>query len=310
MPRRDYASLKSHTYKSPRRLIKKEKLRKEVIKRRLKISLAIISIISLLATIFYWIFFSSLLRINKIEISDEKEEAYLLIADLTRKQLQDKIWHFLPHSNYLLFQTGSFLKELENSAELNLLIKEISVQKIWPHKLLISYQTRAPKIRIAAFKEEKRIVHNTDTNEPEEEIIINKFSYLVDDTGLVLDENSILELEPTVELAKAGDFKKGDIVLKQGTIGKILNLYTLFKNVGLPIAYFQLPSDDADSIVAYITGQNYYLYFNLNNSLQKQINNLLLTLERIGDTEASKLQYIDLRIEERAYACCDLKIEK
>ncbi|MEK9165731.1 MAG: hypothetical protein AAB525_02640 [Patescibacteria group bacterium] len=311
MPRRDYASLKSHSYRAPRRLIKKEKLKKEVIKRRFKIGLAIISIIGLLASIFYWIFFSPLLLINNIEISDEKGEEHLQIADLAWQKLQNKIWHFLPQSNYLLFKIDYFLKELENSADLNLLVKKVAVQKIWPHKLLITFQKRTPKAKIAAVRENKRIIHNKDTNEAKEEIIISKRSYLVDDEGVVLaDENAILKLEPTIELTVSRDFKKGDAILKQEIISQILNLYNFFKDAGLSILYFQLNLDNADSIKAYIKGRDYYLYLSLNYSLQKQINNLLLTLERIGEAEVGKLQYIDLRIEDRAYVCCDLKIEE
>ncbi|MFH1713363.1 MAG: hypothetical protein ABH896_04230 [Candidatus Jacksonbacteria bacterium] len=312
VPRRDYASLKSHSYKAPRRLIKKEKLKKEVIKRRFKTGLAIISITGLLASIFYWIFFSSLLLINEIEMGDEKGEVYvhMQIADLAWQKLQNKIWHFLPQNNYLLFKTDAFLKELEDSADLNLLVKKVAVQKIWPHKLLITFQKRTPKAKIVAVREEKIIIHNEDINEAKEEIVISKHSYLVDDEAVILGKDSLVELEPTIELAVSRDFNKGDKILEQGIISQILNSYNFFKDAGLPIAYFQLNSDNADSIKAYITGRNYYLYLSLDYSLQKQINNLLLTLERIGEAEAGKLQYIDLRIEERAYACCDLKIEE
>ena len=299
MPRRDYASKQSHNYKAPRKHIRRDKLKKEIIKKRLKFFLYTIVLLGFVFSVNYWFFFSSLLVIDKIEVRGERGEEHQQLSALVYQKLKQKKWHLLPQSNYFLFSADQFAQELKHQ-DINPPVFEISVQKVWPNKLLLSFKKRIPRLRIITINE---------SEDKETDIKISQHDYLVDDKGFVVDDTpQDLGDEPVVYLDLFGDknFKGGETILGEGTVNNLIKLYNIFTNTntGLSVAYFRLIQQEMSAVKVY-TDQGYYIYFSFDYPLQKQINHLILSLNKIGE-QRNKLEYLDLRIEDRAYACCGL----
>jgi hypothetical protein len=309
MARRDYASKKSHTYKAPRRHIRRDKLKKEIIKKRLKIFFYTIALLGFLLSVVYWVFFSPLFLIDRIEVKGGKGEGHQQLFALAQKKLEQKIWYLLPQKNYFVFQVDQFARELKNQ-EVNPPVFAINVNKIWPDKLLLSFKKRIPRLKIITIIKEQTAIADDEDQNRETNIKTSQRDYLVDDKGFVID-NTPLDWDkkgPVVHLAlqDSRNFKKGETLLNQGTVNNLIKLYNVFTdiNTDLSIKYLSLAQQETNVVKLYVD-QDYYIYFSFDYPLQKQIDNLILSLHKIGDQQ-NKLKYLDLRIENRVYACCDL----
>lgn len=129
---------------------------------------------------------------------------------------------------------------------------------------------------------------------------------MIDSEGVIV-ANSVLNEEvtmPAIELLTETRFATGQEILKRGVIDQIVKIGDLYSRQGLPkIKHFKINKDFKQ--LDLVTSE-FQIYISLDYSLQAQIDNLLLTLEKVGD-KVQSVEYIDLRIKNRAYVCCYLE---
>ncbi|HBH46497.1 MAG: hypothetical protein A2445_04070 [Candidatus Jacksonbacteria bacterium RIFOXYC2_FULL_44_29] len=331
MARRDYASKKSHIYKSPRRVIRRDKLRREVAKKRWLVLLKLIVLSGFFICIFYWLFFSPLFMVNnRIEVRNSVagQGTHEGLNNAIREALSGRVWKVVPRGNFFFIQPNQLAVTLSARTDLRPLIYNLAVVKIWPNKLIITYKSRVAVWRVEMQERllgglsEPADISRPTKSQAEKAFISTGQSFLIDAEGVMVldgslstnDQKRSIKIVP-IHLVGANidtkvKWQPGMTVLDRelvSNLAKLLNFWTVADKQGLlgRIDYFEVDSKIKDTVV--VVGQGRRVYFNLGNSLQRQINNLSLTLERIG-TRKNLLQYIDLRIDSRSYACCNLGV--
>lgn len=302
MPKRDYAAKKPHAYTVPRNQIRRDKLRREVIKKRIKITGLVISQIGLMVTIVYWVFFSSVFEINHLIVSDDIGEPHVQVRATVLEYLNQRSWLILPRKNYFIFNKSALMDDLRQFGEFNPPIYDIEIEQKRPKMLIVRFKRRVAYVFITVIKREPAPDYT--------ETAVGYF--LIDSHGYAVeqwreeDRPGVDQLTlPIVRLITASQIKPGQKVLSAELIDQIVYIDDLFKRYMMPrIEYFEIDFDHINAIT--VNTPNYNVYFSLDYSLQNQADNLLLSLEKIGD-QSNKLVYIDLRIQNRAYVCCDFE---
>ena len=100
--------------------------------------------------------------------------------------------------------------------------------------------------------------------------------------------------------------------MEKEILARIFFLYTTFNpkesnlQDSFPHADFFEVQEDSLEEVSVKMAEGYRVYFSFLYPLQTQIDNLLSTIYKIGKDKQGEIQYVDMRIQGRAYACCDL----
>ena len=325
MARRDYAAKKAHSYKAPRKLVRRDHLRSEIIKRALRQIAYVLVFIGFIASLAYWIFFSPLFLIQDVEARGEGGEEHTGVLYEAYQLLAGHWWFFVSKSHYILLSEREFASKLENS-DMYPIIEDVHVEKIWPNKLLVTFKERISRLTvIAVSKDSARSLVGDDHATSSDPFLYEKENvgphmmrrvgeYLTDRKGIVTgqaeekDEGSSQYPRVFVEADSKGQFRQGENIIGEKVVEQIMLLHRTFETYPyLPkIDYFF--TTDALSLgdIALYTKEGYMIYFTGDYSLQKQVNHLLLTLERVGELQQKNLKYIDLRLENRSYVCCNL----
>jgi len=316
MPRRrDYSSSKSHKYKPPRRSVQRDKLKKEIVKRRFKFFLSLFVSIVFLACLVYWFFFADLFLIKQVvslEVNGEKKQHAQLI-NIIQEELSVKKIYIFPASNFWLVKPKSIeatIFDLQKQGKINPPIQFAKIKKKWPNKLLLEFKQRVPRIKIVVLRE----ITAPRSLEENQELasLLQSDYYLIDNQGVVVRKGVNLKDQyqesPVLWLKNQQVFSQEQVILEPEFLNQILNLYELvLEQEQIAIKRFWINLNKQNEIKIDTT-DGYYIIFNLDYSLQEQINNLILLLSKVGDRVNKELEYIDLRIKNRAYACCNLNL--
>lgn len=319
-----------------------------------------------IASLFYWIFLSSLFQITVIEVHGAQGAEHSGLRQAFGAYLVRPLWFVLPGDNYFLFSPQRAKMQLEE-IEVKPPVADIVVEKIWPNKILLNFREKTARLKVITVHEVAIIEvprdesddasgeeeeNNNEVGEPKEEedkeddspaladesvespkALYNRIeqTYFIDESGSVVevgmgqeeegpapagvgDNSTDLPALPLVFYFTDEAFGRDDILLKRSVVDRVVRLYRVFAAVetasksGLPVVrYFEVHKGVSNEVIVQ-TDRGYVVYFPLGGTLQAQINDLVLTLEQIGEEQTSALQYIDLRIENRAYACCNLEI--
>lgn len=302
MPRRDYSSKKSHSYQAPRKLVHRNKLKSEIIKKRVSIFITSIVLCGFILSVFYWLFFSSVFRLTNIIFEDENgPSTHAVLLQKVSEILKDRIFLVLPRSSFFLFSPEQAAKTLHSFLDYKPPIEDITIQAQFPHTIKIGFHHKISRLKV--------VVQTMIDSE------VLASSFLVDSHGSIIadgsgDEGDALSVAHIITKTPE-QFSFGKKILEQNVVSSTLTLYALFKSgsTTLPhIDYIEFSGDDFTQGAAHMR-EGFIVYVSFKYPLQEQLNNLLLTLENIKH-DKNRLTYIDLRIENRAYACCNLGVKE
>lgn len=239
----------------------------------------------------YFLIFSPILWIENIEIKDSpltQVKGLSLIA----KILEEKIFHYLPQKSIVLAPLGKIQAHLlETFPE----IKSIDIQKKWPRTLVIKLEKRNPiGIWCGCYQTQPE----PEDQEPEE---ICDDCFYIDDEGVIYQGAPMMEggLVLTIEETREKTVHLKEKVVSLDCLNFILaTKKQLGEELNLLATKFKINSIH-DLVVT--TSEGWQIYFDPSASAQNQIRVLARVLEEEIKEDRAGLEYIDLRMENRAY---------
>lgn len=318
MSRRDYSS-KIHKYQTPRKLVRRDKLKGEIIKKRLRFLTIAIGSFSLILSAAYWLFFAPIFHLTNITLENESGPAtHAELLQKVNEIFNSRVFFILPKSSYFLFSAKEAEKTLNDFTDYQPSIENITAQVKFPNRINILFKQKIPRLKVVVRpvtveNEEQIVASDADV---ELDFQIEPPLYLVDAQGVIVAErmeDKSYDILPIVHLlTKTSEpFALGKQIFSNDVVSSTIAMYDFFKAhlIALPqIDYIEFSEDNLMEGAIH-TSVGFIVYVSFKHSLQEQLNRLLLTLENVKDKK-DNLSYIDLRIENRAYLCCNLGIEK
>ncbi len=310
MPRRDY-SKKSHVYKAPRMHVRRDKVKLEIVKKRVRAFFFSIVLAGFIAAVGYWIFFSPIFMIADFVAQEETKENGLEnslrdeVKSFATEYQNQRIFFILPRQNYFLFSAENLKTKLIQT-HFNVPVEAFTVQKKFPRSASIIFKRRFPRLIVVTRRE----IH-----EGESVKIIEK-AYLADSSGVVVsaDTSPAHTNLPRIIFATNAEFAKYDVILDAPSVLAVLSLIdNLAKNREAStnpapgVKEIEIQKERPDEFIVK-TEDGYSIYFTFQYDLTKQITYLMNLLLKIGD-RGKQVTYIDLRVDNRAYVCCNLSIQ-
>lgn len=314
MSRRDYSSKKSHTYQTARKSVRRDKLKREILKRRLKIVGAAVFLIGFFTGIFYLIFVSPLFAIQTILVRDAsgKNEHHEELELFVREIVNEKLWK-VPKRNFFLLSSDTLAKRIEET-HFTPPIEEVYVAKQWPHMIVVDFKKRIVRFRVVVAK--KNFAKDSGEPSPDGGEGLNKEAekqeYLIDSSGFIVEvgpfkKDSIKEPLPVINFSTERQFAKAMVIANREILEGVVLLDTAFSSPDLhkKVDFFEIKDSLSNEVLVKLA-EGYRIYFSTAYPLQTQINNLVSIVDKIGKDKQDKIEYVDMRIEGRAYACCNL----
>jgi len=257
-------------------LIRKTKHKKHIIK---QILFYVMLTVFLGATI-YVLFFSSLMLMTHIEIEGNKNITKQPLLNQVNSQLSGKYLKLFSKNNFLFVNN----KKIENNLLAKFtMIREVKVKKNFPSQLKINILERIPTMTICD----------------------NSQCYVLDENGQVYDNASQIFKKKLIVLTDENNRKInfGDIILNKNYMNYIVSIKKRVEEETNLILKnnFRTPSIISNDIRAK-TQEGWEIYFNKNISLDKEIEELKVILnKKINQKQRPDLEYIDLRINNKIY---------
>ncbi len=328
MSRRDY-SKKSHSYKAPRMHIRRDKMKREITKKRAKALFFSIILACFIAVIGYWIFFSSLFMITDFSVREsvsdgkaygEREiKKHTEVEAFAASYLNERVFFIFPRRNYFFF-SGENLKNKLMQTRFDSPVETFDVQTSFPHKAVVAFIRRIPRLTVVTRREIQETVSKDKEGESmanQESVKIVERTYLVDASGIVVAEQDDMHIPlslPRVVFITSEAFAKYDVILDEPHIAQLLSILDNLQKSSetapqpLPgVKEVEINESRPDEFVIN-TEEGYRIYFTLQYPSEKQIIYLKSLLLKIGDRR-HEITYIDLRVDNRAYVCCNLEIQ-
>jgi len=292
----------------------------------------------LLAGLAYFLIWSPVLWIEKIEFKEFRDspsdtvldsrtvsEGLSLIVPIVQKNLEEKLWQFLPQKSIILAPKNKIKEDILASFPE---IKTVVVNKKLPQLRALASLTKMAGAAIEVIIEERKSIGiwcqieevqsgfglSTTTSsedvEPQDQPIdsqpkITKCFY-IDKEGIVFKESPLISGSMILNIfsSKKQSVELRNEVVSPETIDFILTIneeLPKIKTVAGPswqILDFKTISPE-DLRVS--TSQGCQIYFNPAYSVDSQLKSLELTLEKEIKENWSSLEYVDLRIDGRVY---------
>ena len=232
----------------------------------------------------YIFFFSPYLRINKLVLSGVEELDYEKVLGEINSRIQGKYFNIVPRNNFILI----FRKNLENDL-LNKFkkIESVGITKEFPDKLEVAINERKALILWCSGGP----CYITDSK---------GYAYAGADLGLPeLEENNLIRL---VDLS-VRPVDLGQKVLEPDYIQFVLGIKReLLDELGLELEDEYSTKSSVAEEVRVKTKEGWDIYFNSKISFNQSVEILKMFLnEKIGTEEHAKLEYIDVRIENKVF---------
>jgi len=241
-----------------------------------KIKLSIFAAMVIILIFIWLLFFSTLFKINKIEISGVGDSAAKEAEILVRQIADDR---FLGKNNLLLYDKDKLSQALNNEFYL----QNLTIEKKFFHTLKVNLEE---KKQTAAWRED------------------DKYFYL-DSEGNTISQVDPLNINssrlPLIENLTGIKIEERKANINQATIDYILALFNEFKDKkhGFAIERFILDKDINTVKMAVLDGPK--IYFNLGETVTRQASRLdLIIKEGLKDTFKNK-EYINLRYGNNIY---------
>ena len=234
--------------------------------------ISVFFIVSIL--LFYFTFDSSFFKIQKITIKDLSRNNPQLnkeINNLVRKNEEARIL-LLPSSNIFLFRSQKTEENILNKIPL---IGEVDISKKLPHSIIINYKER----------QEVALWHQIND-------LINY--YEMDDNGIIFQKSNTTSSNKIIIEGNETFKKLGQKILDKKYLTSILDtkkdVEEITKHKVKKVVL------NSPTYLSMIMDKGWKIYFNLQNNIDWQIEELRSVLEnKIPPDRIGKLKYIDLR---------------
>lgn len=241
----------------------------------------------------YIFIFSSFLEIKKISISGTKELVSEDIFKDLESSLGGKHLKFIPKNNFILVSKNELEKNLADHFRK---IKLVVIKKIFPDTLAVDISERKSLILWCS-------------GGPCYIVDENGYAYI----GIDLDSPEVVQ-NNLIELVDTGarPITIGEKILNEKYVSFLISLREeIGKNAGINInAEWHTPSMVAEE-VEINTEEGWRLYFSGSVKPEKAIRTLKTFLDgEIGEERRSKLEYVDLRVENKVYYKLETKTEE
>ena len=268
----------------------------------------------------YYFFFSGAYRITDIQISGRQNISEYAIRRVIDEQLARRRFLIFPEGNLFWFQKSEAEKDIRASYVLD----GLKIEKKFPHTLNVEIQEKVSTLVWVTKQGDAESYYYLDLHGvvlgeiPKDEVeqLFLKDKKADDASGESVVEVKDLTARTPSEASSAGEGgalfpvihdvsgssahvhdQVLDEKVTQFIVDLSLRLPEKLPNIG--VKYFTT-LEPMSSRVQVVTEEGWEIYFEAENGLDAQLNNLALILEqKIKDTK--KLQYIDLRFDERIY---------
>jgi len=243
-----------------------------------KVKIILLGFVVLAILIIYFLFFSNYFEIKNAKINGEGAIDKNIVENIIYEQINGSFYIFLPQKNIFIFKEDELRRKLEAKYSFDFL----DIKKELPNKILVEY--REKKYSIIWNEDEKY--------------------YYADKEGYVITETNVLEISeknyPLIENKKDSRIYNNKIPVEQIYINYVTELYKNFKEYNeFKIEKFILDSNINTVKVKLIDGPQ--IYFNVNESIEKQIKKLeIVKQEKLRD-DFNKKEYIDVRYGDSVY---------
>lgn len=234
-------------------------------------------------TIFYLFFFSSFVLIEKVQVSGMSEISEESLRGFVEGQLAGKYWGIFPKRAYAVVQPQTLERRLREQYPL---LATASIGRIFPNGL-----------HLAVTERKKIILWNS-----------LGLSYLVDEDGITHESTRALSPENETYVITVTDTSDkavtmGERVFTANYGAFIIDMNEQFpEQLGLALEpRYTIVSRFAEELRAR-TDEGWEVYFDTSIPIETSLNTLKLLFEKeLPPEKRSRLAYIDLRAENRAY---------
>lgn len=234
-----------------------------------------VSIILIIGSLFYLIFFSPVLKIKFISFEiDDYPLVRIDEAELKNEvnKILSKKFYFITLDNLVFFRKNEIIKFLSADEK----IENFKIKRVLPQEL---------KIQISAWQPEAIFFSSA-----QEYFLLNKNGWPIKN----ISESQAILADLVIIADKIGE---------EGTIFHFLFIFDFMKRVrafDFKINKIEILKEKGVLEYQAITSENWKIYFEPKENLNEQINNLSLVIrEKI--TDRNKLEYIDLRFGNRVF---------
>ena len=274
----------------PRRYPKKYKPRGKTFQ-TFKITLILILVLVLIGV--YIIFFSPIFKIKEIKISGNQV--------LTNEEIQSSLDDFL-FNKFLIFFNRDNIFLAKNGQIKNIIFNDFPrIVSIEVNKNIFEKTIRLKIVE----RKEIGILCKVETQKKEEDLTEDFYRdcYYIDKNGVIFEEAP--QTSGTLILViKDYSGEKAEIgksILEKELVAELVDLRNyLFEQLNLKVVDFAIRSKSSKD-VRIDTHEGWYILFDSSRDFKKQVEALRLILEKKVKGERNNLEYVDLRIENRAY---------
>ncbi|MDD5693032.1 MAG: FtsQ-type POTRA domain-containing protein [Patescibacteria group bacterium] len=219
----------------------------------------------------YILFFSSLFRINKVELNQIRYQDKTAI-DKTIFDYKNK---FILNRNLLFISSGTLKKKLLSLPG----VKNATVIKKYPNTLIVQVEERSP-----AFVWQ-----------------VLDHKYLVDESGMIwaVYEDKFVDF-PVVVDDKNVPTEIGKKPVPASFSHFVLGLKSDFQEI-TGVKYVGMEVVDTTNELKVRSGAGWYAYFDTTRNAKTELANLNRILDEVKKTKNKKLEYVDLRIEDKIF---------
>ncbi|MFH1656293.1 MAG: FtsQ-type POTRA domain-containing protein [Candidatus Nealsonbacteria bacterium] len=259
----------------------------------------------------YFFLFSSVFKINEIQINGNKKIETKQIKDIADEQINKKTLFIIP-KNILFVNLKKIKTEISKKFHI---IGEVSIKRKLFHTIIVDIEERSPigvwcKPIIIESKEnqvcEEENCQNNDIEQKNQEkmiLISDSDCFNIDKEGVIFEEGK----KETAQLVLKSDkeISFGSNIIEKKYIDIILNIKKQVEEIPqIDIKEFFIPLGigQGEEKITLITIDDWEIYFNSEKDISNQIFNLKLVLkEKIPEQEVRNLKYIDLRFGSRLF---------
>lgn len=260
---------------SPRQYPKRDRDEKRLFRKKIIIFLWILFLFLVLS---YTLFFSPIFKIKEIKVSGNRA--------ISNEEIRDSLDKFLKKKILIFFNKNNIFLVTEDGVE-KVIFKD------FPRVLSI-------KINKDIFKKtiDLKIVERKEAG-----IFCKKECYYIDEDGVIFEEapqtsgTLILVIKDNSE----GEAEMGKSIVEEKFMAELIDLRSyLSSQLNLKVLDFTIESDDSGDFKIN-TNEEWYILLDRSRDLKNQLEALRLVLEEKIKEGRQKLEYIDLRIENRVY---------
>ncbi len=262
--------------------------KKRVLKRKskhpkLKAFFGYFLLIALLSLVSYFLFFSSLLKVQAVEVKNNQKISSQLIKNQIEYQLEGKYFNWIKKDNLLLVSNNKLVNHLLEKFRL---IRKVEIKKKFPSRMMVFIQERKPSL-----------IFNSAGQ-----------SYLLDENGQAYDNSSSADSQTKKGLITLIDESNKKVNLGMGVLDKNYLIYIkeikskIERETNLKLtSNFRTVSLISNNIKVK-TQEGWEIYFNKNIKIDKELEALKAVLNKeIKPQQRQDLKYIDLRINNKVY---------